>query len=67
MSRILTLIKIRERDAIKITLDIKKELVEHLRIEITQQELEKILFRKIEEFQYGERFINRYKLVTKFY
>ena len=28
MSRILTLIKIRERDAIKITLDIKKELVE---------------------------------------
>ena len=35
MSRILTLIKIRERDAIKITLDIKKELVEQLRIEIT--------------------------------
>lgn len=67
MSRILTLIKIRERDAIKITLDIKKELVEHLRIEITQSELEEILFRKIEEFQYGERFINRYKLVTKFY
>lgn len=50
MSRILTLIKIRERDAIKITLDIKKELVEQLRIEVTQQELEEVLFRKIEEF-----------------
>lgn len=40
MSRILTLIKIRERDAIKITLDIKKELVEQLRVLITQAELE---------------------------
>ena len=28
MSRILTLIKIKEKDAIKITLDIKRELVE---------------------------------------
>jgi len=35
MSRILTLIKIDEKDAIEITLDIKKELVEQSRIELS--------------------------------
>lgn len=35
MSRILTLIKIKEKDAVKITLDIKRELVEQARNELT--------------------------------
>ena len=35
MSRILTLIKIKERDAVKITLDIKKHFVEENQVEVT--------------------------------
>jgi len=40
MSRILTLLKVNEKDAIKITLDIKKELVEQGLTSVSQQELE---------------------------
>lgn len=40
MSRILTLIKVNDKDAIKITLDIKKFFVENNKTEVTQQELE---------------------------
>ncbi len=40
MSRILTLIKVNDKDAIKITLDIKKHFVETNKTEVTQQELE---------------------------
>lgn len=44
MSRILTLIKVNDKDAIKITLDIKKHFVENNITEVTQQELEQVLF-----------------------
>ena len=67
MSRILTLIKVNDKDAIKITLDIKKFFVENNKIEVTQQELEQILFQKLQEFNYGERLVSRYQLVTRFY
>ena len=67
MSRILTLIKIKEKDAVKITLDIKRELVEQARNELTQWELEEVLFKKIHEYNYSSTFVRRYQLVTKFY
>ena len=67
LSRILTLIKVNDKDAIKITLDIKKFFVENNKTEVTQEELEQILFQKLEEFQYGERLVSRYQLVTRFY
>ena len=60
MSRILTLIKINEKDAIKITLDIKKHFVESHETDIKQAELEHVLFQKLTEFNYGERLIQRY-------
>ena len=44
MSRILTLIKVKEKDAVKITLDIKKHFVEDNKVEVTQAELEQVLF-----------------------
>ena len=34
MSRVLTLVKVEEKDAVKITLEIKKELVEQSKLEI---------------------------------
>ena len=40
MSRVLTLIKVNDKDAIKITLDIKKHFVENQKSEVTQEELE---------------------------
>ena len=67
MSRILTLIKVNEKDAIKITLDIKKHFVEAHQSEVTQAELEHVLFLKLTEFDYGERLVQRYQLVTQFY
>jgi 2-phosphoglycerate kinase len=44
MSRILTLIKVNEKDAVKITLDIKKHFVEANITDVTQEELERVLF-----------------------
>lgn len=67
MSRILTLIKVDEKDAVKITIEIKKDLVDGGVKEITQSELETILFRKLLEFGYKDDIVNRYKIITKFY
>ena len=47
MSRILTLIKVDDKEAIKITLDIKKYFVENNKTEVTQEELEQVLFEKL--------------------
>lgn len=62
MSRILTLIRVPDKDAITITLDIKKQLCESNQTEVTQEELESILFSKLDQ-----GFVKRYQLVTKFY
>jgi 2-phosphoglycerate kinase len=67
MSRILTLIKVNEKDAVKITLDIKKHFVEANITDVTQQELERVLFLKLSEHSYSEHFVQRYKLITSFY
>ena len=40
ISRVLTLIKVKEKDAIRMTLDVKKRLVEENKLEISQGELE---------------------------
>lgn len=67
MSRILTLIKVNEKDAVKITLDIKKHFVEENKTEVTQAELEQVLFMKLAQHAYSEYFVSRYKLITSFY
>ena len=67
MSRILTLMRVNEKDAIKITLDLKKHFVESHLTDITQADLEQVLFQKLHEFNNGDRLVQRYQLVTKFY
>ena len=67
MSRILTLIKVNEKDAVKITLDIKKHFVEENKTEVTQSELERVLFLKLSQHTYSEHFVQRYQLITSFY
>ena len=60
MSRILTLIRVNEKDAVKITLDIKKHFVEMNKEEVSQMELEQVLFEKLNEFKYGSHIVQRY-------
>ena len=44
ISRILTFIKVKAKDSIKMTLQVKKRLVEANQLEISQAQLEKMLF-----------------------
>lgn len=45
----------------------KKMLVESSKLEISQAELEEMLFLIMERFGYGENFVKRYKMITTFY
>jgi 2-phosphoglycerate kinase len=67
MSRILTLIKVNEEHAVKITLEIKKAFVRTNQTEVSQEQLEQILFQKLQQFGYGEKMVSRYNTVTRFY
>ena len=55
ISRVLTLIKVKEKDAIRMTLDVKKRLVEENKLEISQGELEQMLFDVLLDSGYGEK------------
>jgi len=67
VSRILTLIKIQQKDAIKITLNLKKYLVDENKLEIEQPKLEEYLFKIMTSFGYGGNYIERYKMISRFY
>jgi hypothetical protein len=67
ISRVLTLIKVKEKDAIRMTLDVKKRLVEENKLEISQGELEQMLFDVLLDSGYGEKCVQRYKMITTFY
>lgn len=79
ISRILTLIKVsynfiilhetqvKEKDSIRMTLEVKKMLIESNRLEISQAELENYLFEILLKFGYQDNFVKRYKMITTFY
>jgi 2-phosphoglycerate kinase len=67
VSRILTLIKIQQKDAIKITLNLKKYLVDENMLELEQVKLEEYLFKVMTSFGYGGHFVNRYRMISRFY
>eukprot|EP01022_Parablepharisma_sp_SALTPOND_P001928 TRINITY_DN1079_c0_g1_i1.p3 TRINITY_DN1079_c0_g1~~TRINITY_DN1079_c0_g1_i1.p3 ORF type:complete len:401 (+),score=68.05 TRINITY_DN1079_c0_g1_i1:9908-11110(+) len=67
VSRILTLIKIQQKDAIKITLNLKKYLVDENLLELEQPKLEEYLFKIMTSFGYGGHFVDRYKMISRFY
>jgi len=67
VSRMLTLCKIPHLDAVKISKDLKKHLVEANKLEIPQEEVNDILFEFMRIYNYGEQYINRYKMISKFY
>lgn len=49
------------------TLDVKKSLVESQKLEISQGELEERLFEVMKTIGYGEKFVQRYKMISTFY
>ncbi|AQL10245.1 uncharacterized protein LOC100383156 [Zea mays] len=67
LSRMLTVTKIPNHVAIKIALELKKLLVDNSLLDVSQSDLEANLFKLMEKRGYGEEYINRYKMMTRFH
>ncbi|CAN6201181.1 unnamed protein product [Urochloa humidicola] len=67
LSRMLTVTKIPNHVAIKIALELKKLLVDNSLLDVSQSDLEANLFKLMEKRGYGEDYINRYKMMTRFH
>ncbi|GAB4825915.1 hypothetical protein Ancab_008782 [Ancistrocladus abbreviatus] len=67
LSRMLTVTKIPNHVAIKIALDLKKLLVDNSLLDVSHSDLEVNLFKLMELRGYGEAYINRYKMMTRFH
>jgi 2-phosphoglycerate kinase len=67
ISRVLRLIKVKEKDSIRLTLEVKKSLVAENKLEISQAELEERLFLILNKSGYDQSFVKRYKMITTFY
>ncbi len=67
VSRILTAVNVNFTDSLKISLELKKRLVDLNRLDVTQAELEQHLFMIMRNCSYGETPILRYKLMTRFH
>ncbi|KAL6648975.1 hypothetical protein ACP70R_013199 [Stipagrostis hirtigluma subsp. patula] len=67
LCRMLTVTKIPNHVAVKIALDLKKLLVDNSLLDVSQSDLEANLFKLMEKRGYGEDYINRYKMMTRFH
>ena len=67
VSRILTLNKVPPKDSIRIAMDLKKLLVEEEKFDVTQSEMENYLFQIMRAYNYGDSYIRRYQMVSRFY
>ncbi|KAK6794265.1 hypothetical protein RDI58_007718 [Solanum bulbocastanum] len=67
LSRMLTVTKIPNHVAVKIALELKKLLVDNSLLDVSQSDLEANLFKLMERRGFGEEYINRYKMITKFH
>uniref|UniRef100_A0A0D9XAK6 2-phosphoglycerate kinase n=1 Tax=Leersia perrieri TaxID=77586 RepID=A0A0D9XAK6_9ORYZ len=67
LCRMLTVTKIPNHVAIKIALELKKLLVDNSLLDVSQTDLEANLFKLMEKRGYGEDYINRYKMMTRFH
>ncbi|XP_022995206.1 uncharacterized protein LOC111490820 [Cucurbita maxima] len=67
LSRMLTVTKIPNHLAIKIALELKKLLVDNSLLDVSQSDLEANIFKLMELRGYGEEYINRYKMMTRFH
>ncbi|KAK7404242.1 hypothetical protein VNO78_04966 [Psophocarpus tetragonolobus] len=67
LSRMLTVTKIPNHVAIKIALELKKLLIDNSLLDVSQSDLEANLFKLMERRGYGEEYINRYRMMTRFH
>ncbi|PSC71060.1 P-loop containing nucleoside triphosphate hydrolases superfamily isoform 1 isoform B [Micractinium conductrix] len=67
LSRMLTVITLPQHKAVRIALDVKKQLVDTGRLDITQEELEEVLFGLLRQRGYGDEYVRRYQMVTAFF
>ncbi|EGC39490.1 hypothetical protein DICPUDRAFT_74916 [Dictyostelium purpureum] len=67
ISRVLNVTKVDAADSVKISLALKKTLVDQGRLTLTQAELENELFKLLQQYGYGKEYIERYKMTTQFH
>ncbi|KAM0934314.1 putative P-loop containing nucleoside triphosphate hydrolase [Dioscorea sansibarensis] len=67
LSRMLTVTKIPNHVAVKIALELKKLLVDNSLLDVSQSDLEANLFKLMERRGFGEEYINRYRMMTRFH
>ncbi|WKA06607.1 hypothetical protein VitviT2T_024502 [Vitis vinifera] len=67
LSRMLTVTKIPNHVAIKIALELKKLLIDNSLLDVSQSDLEANLFKLMERRGYGQEYINRYRMMTRFH
>ena len=63
----LTVIKVPQQKAIKISLDVKKYLVDNSLLDISQEELQSVLFGVLLSQGFGEEFSLRFAMVNEFF
>ena len=66
ISRVLTVTQVSYADSLKISLALKKSLVDQNLLDITQAAMEEALFSIMRGYGYGEDYISRYRLMTRF-
>ncbi|XP_024401627.1 uncharacterized protein [Physcomitrium patens] len=67
ISRMLLVTKIPNHVAIKISLELKKLLIDNSLLDVSQSDLEANLFKLMERRGYGAEYIERYKMMTRFH
>ena len=67
ISRTLKMIKVKENDAIKIALEIKKHLVQNNLHTITHHDMEALIFDILKKHNYGTKYEERYKMISRFH
>ena len=66
VSRVLSVTQMAYRDAIRLALELKKQLVDAQRLDLSQAEMEAALFALMRANGYGGAYIRRYRMMSAF-
>eukprot|EP01113_Clastostelium_recurvatum_P033290 TRINITY_DN4384_c0_g1_i4.p1 TRINITY_DN4384_c0_g1~~TRINITY_DN4384_c0_g1_i4.p1 ORF type:complete len:600 (-),score=149.07 TRINITY_DN4384_c0_g1_i4:32-1774(-) len=67
ISRVLNVTKVNSADSVKIALELKKRLVDEGILNVSQGDMENLLFHIMQSYGYGEKYIYRYRMTTRFH
>jgi len=54
-------------DAIHVSLELKKQLVDQGKLDISQEEMEQALFAMVKQLGYTDKIVNRYRMIMRFH